>query len=776
MPRNQNRILTTHAGSLPRPPDLTRMMWDLLDEKPVDEARLQARIGQAVFDVVARQRQVGVDIVSDGEMSKVGFSNYVMQRYSGFANRTQFVATDLGDFPEIVNKLFVENEGGRHLVMPNVEGPIELRDHDAVQRDIRNLRAALGDRSPDTAFIAAVTPGQMLFNFPNLYYPTAEAYIEAAAKALSAEYRAIVDAGFNLQLDAPDLAMRAHCWTGSAGPADIKNYVPMAIEAMNEAIRGLPPDKVRLHLCWGNYAGPHHHDVELRDIVGPVLRTAAGSIYFEAANPRHAHEWEVWEEVKIPDGKVLIPGVIDTLTNHVEHPRLVAQRLEKFAGIVGRENVIAGTDCGFGTFVGWSGCDPKVAWLKLEAMAKGAEIASDRLWGQRASHLRVVHSQAREEEKVASNAKGPFRADHVGSLLRPPRLQQARMQRQRKNITAERLREVEDDCIREVAKLQENAGLQGITDGELRRDYWHLDFLTRIGGVEFVEGHNPLKWHRTDGVQLEWVPPEVNVHARLSRPQPIQLDDFKFLKSATSRTAKVCIPSPSMMIVQGGEKIIDPKVYPDPDLFFTDLARVYAQEVADLAAAGCKYLQLDDTFLAFLCDEKIGAAFGRSGEDTRKMARLSARLINDSIKDRPSDMAVTIHLCRGNYQSSWLSEGGYDPIAEILLGEIKVDGYFLEYDDERSGSFAPMRFLPKGNTRVVLGLVTSKHAELESRDALKRRIDEAAKVVPLEQLAISPQCGFSSTADGNVISVEGQMEKLMLCVKVAREVWGGVAA
>jgi 5-methyltetrahydropteroyltriglutamate--homocysteine methyltransferase len=776
MPRNLDCILTTHAGSLPRPPDLTRMMWDLLDGKPVDAAHLQARVKQAVADVVARQREAGVDIVSDGEMSKVGFSNYVMQRYSGFANRAQFVATDLGDFPEIVNKLFVENEGGRHLVLPNVEGPIELRDKEAVHRDIANLKAALGASPPDTAFIAAVTPGQMLFNFPNLYYPTAEAFLEAAAKALAVEYRAIVEAGFNLQLDAPDLAMRAHCWTGSAGKADIKNYVPMAIEAMNEATRGLPPEKVRLHLCWGNYAGPHHHDVELMEIVEPVLRSNAGAIYFEAANPRHAHEWEVWEEVKIPDGKVLIPGVIDTLTNHVEHPRLVAQRLERFAAIVGKENVIAGTDCGFGTFVGWSGCDPKVAWLKLEAMAQGARIASDRLWRQRASHLRVVHPSAREKEDVATDAKGPFRADHVGSLLRPHRLQQARVQRQRKNITAERLREIEDDCIREVVQIQENAGLHGITDGELRRDYWHLDFLTAIGGVEFVEGHNPLKWHRTDGVQLEWVPPEVTVHARLSRPKPIQLDDFKFLKSATGRTAKVCIPSPSMMIVQGGEKIIDPKVYPDPDQFFTDLARVYAQEVAGLAAAGCKYLQLDDTFLAFLCDEKIGAAFGRSGEDTKKMARLSARLINDSIKDRPSDMAVTIHLCRGNYQSSWLSEGGYDPIAEILLGEIKVDGYFLEYDDERSGGFAPMRFLPKGKTRVVLGLVTSKHAELEPVDALKRRIDEAAKVVPLDQLAVSPQCGFSSTADGNVISMEGQMAKLMLCVKVAREVWGGVVA
>jgi 5-methyltetrahydropteroyltriglutamate--homocysteine methyltransferase len=375
---------------------------------------------------------------------------------------------------------------------------------------------------------------------------------------------------------------------------------------------------------------------------------------------------------------------------------------------------------------------------------------------------------------MSKNGKGPFRADHVGSLLRPAKLMQARVQRERKNITAERLREVEDQSIRDVVKIQEDAGLEGITDGELRRDYWHLDFLTAIGGVEFVEGHNPLKWHREDGVQLEWVPPEVNVHARLSRPKPIQLADFEFLKSVTSRTPKVCIPSPSMMIVQGGEKIIDKKIYPDPDLFFSDLARVYAEEVADLAKAGCTYLQLDDTFLAFLCDEKIGAAFGRSNEDTKKMARISARLINDSIKNRPANMAVTIHLCRGNYQSSWLSEGGYDPIAEILLGEIDVDGYFLEYDDERSGTFAPLRFLPRGNKKVVLGIVTSKHAQLESVDSLKRRIDEAAKVVPLEQLAISPQCGFSSTADGNVISMEGQMEKLMLCTRVAKEVWGGV--
>ena len=282
MKRSTDRILTTHAGSLPRPPDLTRMMWDLLDEKPVDQDKLATRVQEAVVEVVGKQREAGIDIVSDGEMSKVGFSNYVMQRYSGFANRAQFVATDLGDFPDIINKLFVENEGGRHLVMPNVEGPIELRDKDAVHRDIANFKKALGGTSPEMAFIAAVTPGQMLFNFPNLYYKSDAAYLEAAAKALSYEYKAIVDAGFNLQLDAPDLPMRAHCFTGGVGTADMKTYVPMAIEAMNEATRGLPPDKVRLHLCWGNYAGPHHHDVELKEIIEPVLKTNAGFYLFRS--------------------------------------------------------------------------------------------------------------------------------------------------------------------------------------------------------------------------------------------------------------------------------------------------------------------------------------------------------------------------------------------------------------------------------------------------------------------------------------------------------------
>jgi 5-methyltetrahydropteroyltriglutamate--homocysteine methyltransferase len=380
MRRSIDRILTTHAGSLPRPDDLVRMMWDKLDGKPVDDSRLRARVKEAVAEMVAKQNQAGIDVISDGEMSKPGFSNYVAQRYTGFANRAQFHALDLADAPGVAQKLF-DSEGGRHVLLPEVVGPIELSDRGAIQADLDNFKMALGsDRSPDGAFICAVTPGHVTFNFPNRYYPSFEKYLEAVSNALAIEYRMIVDAGFNLQLDSPDLAMRGHCFIDGPGPVDLHRYLPVVIEALNHATRDIPPDRMRLHLCWGNYAGPHHHDVELREIVEPVLKTRATFIYPEAANPRHEHEWEVWKEVKLPEGKALIPGVIDSVTNHVEHPRLVAQRIERFANIVGRENVVAGTDCGFGTFVGWSGCDPTVAWLKLESLAQGAQIASDKLW------------------------------------------------------------------------------------------------------------------------------------------------------------------------------------------------------------------------------------------------------------------------------------------------------------------------------------------------------------------------------------------------------------
>ena len=380
MKQNVHRILTTHAGSLPRPDDIVHMMWDKLDHKPVDATKLETRVKEAVAEAVRKQLEVGIDIINDGEMGKVGFSNYVIERFSGFGNRAQFMATDIADFPGIVQKLFIENEGGQHIVTPDVEGPIELRDKDAINKDIANFKAALDGRKPEGAFVTAVTPGQMLFNFANKYYKTDEEYLEAAGNALRPEYQAIIDAGFNLQLDSPDLAMHAHSFSASAGPADKKRWIPRAIDALNHATRGLPSEKIRLHLCWGNYAGPHHHDVELRDIIESVLKTTAGWIYFEGANPRHEHEWEVWQEIKVPTGKGLIPGVIDTLTNHVEHPRLVAQRLERFAKIAGRENVVGGTDCGFGTFVGWSGCDPQVAWLKLQSLAEGARIASRNLW------------------------------------------------------------------------------------------------------------------------------------------------------------------------------------------------------------------------------------------------------------------------------------------------------------------------------------------------------------------------------------------------------------
>ena len=380
MKRSTDRILTTHAGSLPRPEDLTRMMWDLIDGEEQNEAEVQNRITEAVQEAVRKQKAAGIDVISDGEMSKIGFSNYVIQRYSGFGRRANFVATDLADFPEIVGKIF-NNEGGAHLTLPCLEGPIELKDPDAVQRDIANLKAAMGGGDPDDAFIPAVSPGQMLFNFPNLYYRTDMEFLEAAADALAVEYKAIIDAGFNLQLDAPDLPMHRHSGSQAEGRGvPIDNHVPAAIEALNHAIEGLPREKIRLHLCWGNYAGPHHHDVELKDLVDEVLKAKVGFLYVEAANPRHEHEWEVWKGGKLPQDMSLIAGMIDTLTNHVEHPRLIAQRLGRFADVVGRERVLAGTDCGFSTFVGWSGCDPAVAWLKLESLAEGAAIASDELW------------------------------------------------------------------------------------------------------------------------------------------------------------------------------------------------------------------------------------------------------------------------------------------------------------------------------------------------------------------------------------------------------------
>jgi 5-methyltetrahydropteroyltriglutamate--homocysteine methyltransferase len=368
--------------------------------------------------------------------------------------------------------------------------------------------------------------------------------------------------------------------------------------------------------------------------------------------------------------------------------------------------------------------------------------------------------------------KPPFRADHVGSLLRPPELLAARAKHQAAEISAAALREVEDRSIREAVALQESIGLRGITDGEYRRTYFHIDFLEKLDGIA-VRGGITTKFHRHDK-EIDFAPPRLEVVGKLRRSRPIAGADFDFLKSVTKRTAKLCIPSPTMVHFRGGRSAIDRTAYPDMEEFFADLARAYREEIADLAARGCTYLQLDDTNLAYLCDEKLRQGARERGDDPDQLPHIYARLINDAIRDRPASMTVCIHLCRGNFRSAWVAEGGYDPVAEPLFSEIAVDGYFLEYDTPRAGDFSPLRYLPKGKS-LVLGLVTTKTPELESADGLKRRIDSAARYVPMERLAISPQCGFSSTVHGNDISVETEIAKLRRIVDVAHEVWGADA-
>jgi 5-methyltetrahydropteroyltriglutamate--homocysteine methyltransferase len=354
--------------------------------------------------------------------------------------------------------------------------------------------------------------------------------------------------------------------------------------------------------------------------------------------------------------------------------------------------------------------------------------------------------------------------------LRPADLLRAREQRKRNEITAEQLRGVEDDAIREVVKLQEGLGLQAATDGEFRRTFWHLDFLEQFANVTVIPPRIKARFHTHEG-DIEFSAPGIRVDGKLSRPHPIFVDHFKFLKSVTHAVPKLTIPSPSNMHFRGGRAAIDRKAYPDLAEFYADLARVYSEEVQDLAAAGCRYLQLDEVNFALLCDVKLREQVRNIGEDPATLPHTYARLINQAIAARPQDMAVTVHLCRGNFQSAWLAEGGYEPVAEALFNEIDVTGYFLEYDDPRSGDFRPLRFVPKGKT-VVLGLVTTKLPTLESKDELKRRIEEASRYVALDQLALSPQCGFSSTVEGNKITIDDEVRKLALVVEVAREVWG----
>ena len=379
MKRSTDRILTTHAGSLPRPADLLALLWAQYDGEDVNDARLEARVGEAVTDVVRRQREAGIDVVSDGEMSKVAFSTYVAKRLTGFGGRGTMTVGDLADVPELVARFF-GTATSQHVLLPACVGPIAVRDAGAVAGDIANLTAAVGAEGLDDAFLPAITPGHVSFSFPNRYYPSHDEYLRAAAAALAGEYRAIVEAGINLQLDSPDLAMAGHCAIDGGDMPPLHVHIPQAIEVLNDVTADLPSDRMRLHVCWGSYIGPHHRDVELRAIVSEILKTRATFIYVEAANPRHEHEWEVWTQVALPDDKCLIVGVIDTHTNHVEHPQLVAQRIERFAGIVGRERVVAATDCGFATVAGLAACDPTVAWMKLDALVQGAAMASAALW------------------------------------------------------------------------------------------------------------------------------------------------------------------------------------------------------------------------------------------------------------------------------------------------------------------------------------------------------------------------------------------------------------
>jgi 5-methyltetrahydropteroyltriglutamate--homocysteine methyltransferase len=373
-----------------------------------------------------------------------------------------------------------------------------------------------------------------------------------------------------------------------------------------------------------------------------------------------------------------------------------------------------------------------------------------------------------------SEKNAPFRADHVGSLLRPPELLSAREQHQGGTLSSASLREIEDRCISDIAKLQEEIGLQGITDGEYRRTIWHADFLRQIEGVSVKEGvadgAGVARKFQSGGQEIERSPTRFYTTDHLERSRGIETNNFKYLASVTTRTPKLCIPSPTILHMRGGRAAVDKQAYPDMDRFYSDLAQVYREEIRALAELGCTYLQLDDPNMAYLCDEKMRESVRRIGEDPNQLPHIYAKLINDCIADRPANMTVCMHICRGNFRSAWAAEGGYDPVAEILFNEFKLDGFFLEYDSPRAGSFSPLRFVPT-QKKIVLGLVTTKSDEMETADQLKRRIDEAAQYLPLEQLALSPQCGFSSTVLGNNISVDAEVAKLSLVVRVASEVW-----
>jgi methionine synthase II (cobalamin-independent) len=365
----------------------------------------------------------------------------------------------------------------------------------------------------------------------------------------------------------------------------------------------------------------------------------------------------------------------------------------------------------------------------------------------------------------------PFRADHVGSLLRPPELHAARADFAQGRIDAAELRAIEDEAIRGAVRLQEDVGLRSATDGEFRRASWHMDFILQLDGITTDTGKLSVKFHNEQG-DIEWTPAALHVAGKLGISETIFGDDFTFLEeTVTAATPKLTIPSPSMVHYRGGRAAIDPTVYPDLAPFWADLTAAYAEEVRRVGELGCTYLQFDDTSLAYLNDPHQREYIASIGGDPDRQHVEYIRHINEALEGRPDGMTVTTHMCRGNFQSSWVAEGGYDFVAEALFNELEVDGFFMEWDDERSGGFEPLRFVPKGKL-VVLGLVTTKRGELEAKDDLKRRVEEAAAFVDVDQLCLSPQCGFSSTVEGNALSIDEEIAKLRLVVETAAEIWG----
>ena len=379
-PGSAERFLTTHTGSLPRPPDLIRMMFAKEESVPVDPAALGGRIRAAVAEVVRKQVEAGVAIVNDGEMSKPSYATYVKDRLNGFGGASHPLQyRDLVDFPEMAKRVFSDPGRSRRRT-PACDGPISVRDPRAAETDVENLRAACETAKAEHVFMSAASPGVISLFFRNDHYPSHEAYLFAIAEAMRPEYEAVARAGFDLQVDCPDLGMGRHIQFADLSLDEFRTMARLHVEALNHALANVSPERSRLHLCWGNYEGPHHYDVALADIIDIVFTARPASFSFEASNPRHAHEWRLFERVKLPAGKVLIPGVLDSTTNFIEHPDLVAERIGRYARLVGRENVIAGTDCGFGTWVGQAAIDPDIAWAKLASMAEGARRATREFW------------------------------------------------------------------------------------------------------------------------------------------------------------------------------------------------------------------------------------------------------------------------------------------------------------------------------------------------------------------------------------------------------------